>query len=74
MTEQTYVDRAVKLLRRQRGKWVDGLVIQRTAGAYAWRTTLSRARRQYQIEIENRQRKVGKRTVSEYRIPRKRVA
>ena len=64
----TYEDRVYLLLHRRRGRWTDGLVIAKTGGVYGWRTAVSRARRKYRVTIENRLRKVGKRTVSEYRL------
>lgn len=66
----TYEDRVYRLLRRRRG-WVDGLIIARYGGAYGWRTAISRARRKYRVQIVNRLRKVGQRTVSEYRLGRR---
>ncbi len=64
----TYEDRVFRLLRSNRGRWVDGLVIAKSGGQYAWRTAISRARRKYHVEIENRVRRVGARKVSEYRL------
>ena len=49
------------------GLWIDGMEIARLAGAYAWRTRVSELRTQRGMTIENRQRRIGKRCVSEYR-------
>lgn len=64
---QTYRDRVADYLKGNAGQWVDGLVLQQIGGAYAWRTRLSECRTQLGMVVENRQRKVGERTVSEYR-------
>lgn len=67
----TFRDRVADYLRGNAGQWVDGLVLQHIGGAYAWRSRLSDCRTQLGMCIENRQRKVGDRTVSEYRfVPR----
>jgi hypothetical protein len=52
-------------------RWLDGREIQQVAGAYAWRTRISDARRHpYNLNIKNRQRRIktasGESTVSEY--------
>ena len=51
------------------GVWVDGLELANIGGAYAWRSRVSDARK-LGHRIDNRQRKVGERTVSEYRLVR----
>ena len=53
--------------RQHPGVWVDGLILGQLAGAYAWRSRLTDVRQIHGMSIENRQRKVGRRTVSEYR-------
>jgi hypothetical protein len=56
-----------QLFRARPNQWIDGLVIAEIGGAYASRTRISDCRTQLGMTIENRQRKVGKRTISEYR-------
>jgi hypothetical protein len=48
-------------------EWHDGMVIAQIGGCYAYRTRISECRTQLGMCIENRLRKVGERTVSEYR-------
>ena len=71
MEQPTYTDKVVQLLRRQRGKWIDGLRIAEVGGAYGWRSRISDARRLRGLTIQNRQRHVGKRVISEYRLTRR---
>lgn len=52
--------------------WIDGRDVMQIAGAYGWRTRISDCRRQFGMQISNRQRRVraggGQSfTVSEYR-------
>jgi hypothetical protein len=63
----TFRANARNLLASRAGEWVDALEIAKVAGAMAWRTRLSELRTIDGLVIENRQRKVGQRTVSEYR-------
>ena len=56
-----------RYFREHPGIWVDGLTLGQLAGAYAWRSRLTNVRQIHGMCIENRQRKVGRRTVSEYR-------
>lgn len=63
----TYRDAVADLFRARAGQWIDGLELARAGGAYAWRSRVSDVRTQLGMVIENRQRKVGKRVVSEYR-------
>lgn len=67
-TPATYTQRVAQLFTSQPGVWIDGLEIAKCAGAYAWRSRISDARREFGLIIENRQRRVGKRVISEYRI------
>lgn len=71
MPHVNYVTRVIRLFRAHRGQWIDGMRVARVGGIYAWRTTISRARKQAGLTIENRVRFVGKRKVSEYRLTRK---
>jgi hypothetical protein len=67
MSTLPYRDRVAQLFRARPNQWIDGLVIAEIGGAYASRTRISDCRTQLGMTIENRQRKVGKRTISEYR-------
>jgi len=62
----TFRDAVADLFRSRPGAWIDGLSLAQVGGAYAWRTRTSECR-QLGMTIENRQRKEGRRTVSEYR-------
>jgi hypothetical protein len=58
------------------GQWIDGRILARVAGAYAWRTRVSELRRApYLLTVENRQRTIrtvdgGRYVASEYRLVR----
>ena len=66
----TLTEEVASYFRSHPGQWIDGLTLASVGGAYAWRSRLSDVRR-LGMPIENRQRKVGRRTVSEYRwLPR----
>jgi hypothetical protein len=47
--------------------WFDGLTLASHGGAYAWRSRVSDCRTQLGMAIENRERREGRRKVSEYR-------
>ena len=68
----TYRDAVAAYFRAHPGQWIDGLALANVGGVYAWRTRTAECRGQLGMHIENRQRKVGRRTVSsEYRyLPR----
>lgn len=53
--------------RAHAGEWLDGLALARVAGAYAWRSRVADVRAIYGMTIENRQRRDGRRVISEYR-------
>lgn len=63
----TFRDRVADFFRGNPNEWIDGMVIAQVGGCYAYRTRISDCRTQLGMTIENRQRKVGDRTVSEYR-------
>ena len=63
----TFRGRVEDYFRARPDQWIDGLVIARVGGAYAWRSRVSDCRT-LGMTIENRQRKVGEVTVSEYRF------
>jgi hypothetical protein len=64
----TYTGRVAHLFLAHPGEWLDGLRIATVGGAYAWRSRVADARREYGLRIVNRQRKIGLRTISEYRL------
>ena len=68
-TPRTFRDRLAAYLLAHQGEWIDGLELARLAGAYAWRTRLSECRTQLGLTVENRQRRMGRRCISEYRVP-----
>ncbi len=63
----TYRDAVAAYFKAHPGEWIDGMELARVAGAYAWRSRCAECRTQLGMTVENRQRKVGRRTVSEYR-------
>jgi len=64
----TYRDLVAHYFKAHRGLWIDGNQLAAIGGCYAWRSRVSDCRTQLGMAIENRQRKVGRRTVSEYRF------
>ena len=69
MTEQvTFRDRAAAHFRAHPMTWFDGLALAAHGGAYAWRSRVSDCRTQLGMDIENRERREGRRKVSEYRF------
>lgn len=65
--EVRYLDRLAAFFRQHPGEWIDGMVIAQTSGCYAWRTRISECRTLLGLTIENRQRRIGRRRISEYR-------
>jgi hypothetical protein len=68
MTDLTYRDAVAHYFKAHPGAWIDGNLLATMGGCYAWRSRVSDCRTQLGMTIENRQRKVGRRTVSEYRF------
>ena len=68
MSTTTFRDRVAEYLKAHSGEWVDGMILAELGGQYAWRSRVSDARRQLGMRIENRQRRVGERVISEYRF------
>ena len=64
----TFTGRVAHLFLAHPGEWLDGLKIAQVGGAYAWRSRVADARREYGLVITNRQRRIGKRVISEYRL------
>lgn len=62
-----YRDRVAALFQARPGQWVEAEALMAVGGRMAWRTRVSECRAQLGMRIENRLRKVGRRTVSEYR-------
>ena len=63
----SYVQRVADYFQARPGQWIDGMELAKIAGSYAWRSRVSDCRK-LGMTIENRQRKVGKRVISEYRF------
>ena len=70
MSRDSFNGKVAKLFKSRSGEWIDGREIAEIAGIYGWRTRVSEVRRHYGLNIENRQYKRGRYTVSEYRIYR----
>ena len=64
----TFTGRVAHLFLAHPNEWLDGLKIAQVGGAYAWRSRVSDARQEYGLNITNRQRRIGKRVISEYRL------
>lgn len=65
-TPATFRDRLAAYLMARPGIYIDGLELAKVGGVYGWRTRVSECRL-IGMRIENRQRRVGRRVVSEYR-------
>ena len=61
------VARLAQYLTERPNQWIDGRELAQIAGAYAWRSRVSDARRKFAMTIENPERRVNGYTVSEYR-------
>ena len=61
------VDRLATFFEARPGQWIDGMALAQIAGSYAWRTRVSDLRKRG-LTVENRQRKIGRLTISEYRF------
>jgi len=68
------LERVAKLLRSRRRQWVSALSLAEVGGWLSWRTRISEARTLLGMRVENRQRKVGGRVVSEYRFVGRKAA
>ncbi len=66
MSAMTYRDAVALYFKAHPNVWIDGIELSRFGGMYGWRSRCSDCRTQLGMTIENRQRKVGRRTVSEY--------
>lgn len=64
----TFRDHVADWFRANPNTWHDGMVIAQIGGCYAYRTRISECRTMLGMDIQNRLRKVGERTVSEYRF------
>lgn len=74
MTHDSLTLKVARYFKSKRYTWIRAEALMRVGGAMAWRTRVSNARRRLGLPIENRQRRVGKRIVSEYRLGRRRAA
>lgn len=63
----TYRDQIADFLKARPHVWVDGMTLAQIGGTYAWRSRVSDARRELGLQIENRQRREGRRVISEYK-------
>ena len=63
----TFRDAVAAYFRQRPHVWIDGMELAQIGGCYASRSRIAECRTQLGMSIENRQRKVGKRTVSEYK-------
>ncbi len=68
VTPETYTERVAALFKAKPGIWIDGMEIAAMAGCYGWRSRISDSRRFYGLAVENRQRRIGRRCISEYRM------
>ena len=62
----TFRDRVAQVFTSRPGAWVNAELLMQVGGRMAWRTRVSDCRK-LGMTIENRTRKVGRITVSEYR-------
>jgi hypothetical protein len=62
----TFTEKVARMFKANAGLWLDGMDIARYGGIYCWRTRVSECR-QMGMAIENRQRRAGRRIISEYR-------
>jgi len=68
MTDRTtFRDRVSHHFKLHPGEWVGSYALMAVGGTMAWRTRISDCRLQLGMDIENRCRKSGEITVSEYR-------
>jgi hypothetical protein len=67
MSTRTFRDAVAGYFQAHPHEWVDARVLMNLGGTFAWRTRVSDCRTQLGLNIENRQRKVGRVTVSEYK-------
>lgn len=64
----TMAGRVAAFFKARPGEWIDGRELMAVAGSYGWRTRCSDIRRPpHSMTIDNRQRRVGRFVVSEYR-------
>ena len=66
--DYTLTNNVAHYLHAHVNEWVDGLTLSKIGGAYAWRSRVSDCRKKYHMVIENRMRRAGRVTISEYRL------
>ena len=65
----TFAAKVAAMFKAAPGEWIDGREVLKIGGVYGWRTRISDCRRApYNLKIVNRQRRVGRYTISEYRF------
>lgn len=64
MPTLTFRDSLAQFFRDRPGQWIDGMVLANVGGCYAYRTRISDLRTQLGMQIDNRQRRVGRRVVA----------
>ena len=67
MSSHSFTQAVADYLTARPGQWIDGLELAKVAGSYAWRSRVSDCRKLGMV-VQNRQRKVGRRVISEYRF------
>lgn len=63
---QSFTLKVADYFKARPGVWLDGNELATVGGCYAWRSRISDCRK-LGMTVDNRQRKVGPRTISEYR-------
>lgn len=65
---RSFRDAVALYFRTRPNVWVDAVCLEFVGGRQAWRTRISNCRTKLGMTIENRLRKVGDVTISEYRF------
>jgi hypothetical protein len=67
-------DKVALFFKESPDSWIDGRILSRIGGTYAWRTRVSECRLQLGMNIRNRQRREKGHTISEYcYLPKERL-
>ena len=66
MSSHSFTLQVAELFKSKPGQWIDGMTLAAIGGQYAWRSRVSDCRKLGMV-VQNRQRKVGRRVISEYR-------
>ena len=71
MSTRTFRDVVAGYFESHPHEWIDARALMALGGTFAWRTRVSDCRTQLRMSIDNRQRKDGEYTISEYKyVPR----